>query len=129
MQRLSFTKIVRAENAHLLMAAGERTIDAISSWWVITDRHRHLHIVAAIQSQAEALGQMVFSEYTHEPAEQLTAKILHLAPAGLEHVFLSDSGSTSVEVALKMALGYWRHREEPRTASQSSKAQLSRSIA
>jgi adenosylmethionine---8-amino-7-oxononanoate aminotransferase len=109
-----FPKIARAEGAYLTTASGERIIDAISSWWVITHGHRHPHIVRAIQSQAEALDQVIFAEYTHEPAERLAEKLLALAPAGLAHVFFSDSGSTSVEVALKMALGYWRHSGEPR---------------
>ena len=112
--RGKFPTVVRAEGAYLMTATGERIIDAISSWWVITHGHRHPHIVAAIQAQAEALDQIIFAEYTHEAAEQLAAKLLHLAPQGLAHVFFSDSGSTSVEVALKMALGYWRHRGEPR---------------
>ncbi len=109
-----FPKIVRAEGAYLTTDAGERIIDAISSWWVITHGHRHPHIVAAIQAQAETLDQVIFAEYTHEAAEQLAVKLLRLAPKGLAHVFFSDSGSTSVEVALKMALGYWRHSGEPR---------------
>ena len=70
--------------------------------------------MAAIQAQAEELGQVIFAEYSHEPAERLAAKLIGLMPDGLEHVFFSDSGSTSVEVALKMALGYWRHRGRPR---------------
>jgi adenosylmethionine-8-amino-7-oxononanoate aminotransferase len=90
-------------------ADGRRIIDAISSWWVITHGHCHPKIVAAIQAQAERLDQIIFAEYTHEPAELVAAKLIALASPGLEHVFFSDSGSTSVEVALKMALGYWRH--------------------
>ena len=109
-----FPRIVRTEGAYLYTEDGRRIIDAISSWWVITHGHRHPHIVAAIQSQAETLDQLIFAEYTHEPAERLAAKLTALAPEGLEHVFYSDSGSTSVEVALKMALGYWHHNGEPR---------------
>jgi adenosylmethionine-8-amino-7-oxononanoate aminotransferase len=112
--RATFPKVVRAEGAYLTTATGERIIDAISSWWVITHGHRHPHIVAAIQAQAETLDQIIFAEYTHEPAEKLAEKLLEVAPEGLTHVFFSDSGSTSVEVALKMSLGYWRHRGDPR---------------
>jgi adenosylmethionine---8-amino-7-oxononanoate aminotransferase len=106
--------VVSAEGAYLTTREGRRVLDAISSWWVITHGHRHPHIVAAIQAQAERLDQVIFAEYTHEPAERLAGKILGMAPAGLAHVFFSDSGSTSVEVAIKMALGYWRHSGEPR---------------
>jgi adenosylmethionine---8-amino-7-oxononanoate aminotransferase len=109
-----FPTIIRAEGAYLTTARGECIIDAISSWWVITHGHRHPHIVAAIQSQAETLDQVIFADFTHESAERLAEKLLAVAPAGLKHVFFSDSGSTSVEVALKMALGYWRGRGDAR---------------
>jgi adenosylmethionine-8-amino-7-oxononanoate aminotransferase len=105
---------VRAEGAYIFTADGRRIIDAISSWWVITHGHRHPRIVAAIRDAADTLDQVIFAEYTHAPAERLAAKLLAVAPPGLAHVFFSDSGSTSVEVALKMALGYWRHGGEPR---------------
>ncbi len=109
-----FPTVVGAEGAYLTTADGRRIIDAISSWWVITHGHRHPRIVAAIRRQAETLDQIIFAEYTHEAAEQLARKLLEILPQGLAHVFFSDSGSTSVEVALKMALGFWRHRGSPR---------------
>jgi adenosylmethionine-8-amino-7-oxononanoate aminotransferase len=107
-------KVVHAEGAYLTTEGGHRVLDAISSWWVITHGHRHPHIMAAIKAQVDVLDQVIFAEYTHEPAERLAERLLAVAPEGLEHVFFSDSGSTSVEVALKMALGYWRHVGEPR---------------
>jgi len=107
-------RIVHAEGAYLTSDDGQRILDAISSWWVITHGHRHPHIVAAIKAQADRLDQIIFAEYTHEPAEQLATKLLSVVASGLRHVFFSDSGSTSVEVALKMALGYWRHTGQPR---------------
>jgi adenosylmethionine-8-amino-7-oxononanoate aminotransferase len=100
-------KIVRGDGAYLLAADGRRIIDAISSWWVVTHGHCHPHIVRAIQEQAGKLNQIIFAGYTHDPAEEVAAQLLKLAPRGLDHVFFSDSGSASVEVALKMALGYW----------------------
>ena len=108
----SFETVKRAEGAYLTLKSGRRILDAISSWWVITHGHCHPAITAAIKQQAETLDQVIFAEYTHEPAEQLAAKLIALAPPGLEHAFFSDSGSTSVEVALKMALGFWRHTRE-----------------
>jgi adenosylmethionine-8-amino-7-oxononanoate aminotransferase len=110
----TFPKVVRAEGAYLTLQGGERILDAISSWWVITHGHCHPKIIAAIRAQAEALDQVIFAEYTHEPAERVASKLIALAPLGLEHVFFSDSGSTAVEVALKMALGFWRHTGGPR---------------
>jgi adenosylmethionine-8-amino-7-oxononanoate aminotransferase len=109
------TKVVRADGAYLFTEDGRRIIDAIASWWVVTHGHCHPHIVSAIRKQAQKLNQIIFAGYTHEPAEEVAAAILKLAPRGLEYVFFSDSGSTSVEVALKMALGYWHNIGEKRT--------------
>lgn len=109
------TLIAKGTGAWLETADGRRIFDAISSWWVVTHGHRHPHIVQAIKDQADRLDQVIFAGFTHEPAEQLARRLVGLTPPGLEYVFFSDSGSTSVEVALKMALGFWRHRGEKRT--------------
>lgn len=106
--------IERAEGSALYDADGRRWLDAISSWWVVTHGHCHPHIMAAIRAQTEKLDQLIFAGWTHEPAEKLAQALVALTPAPLSHVFFSDSGSTSVEVALKMALGYWAHIGEPR---------------
>jgi adenosylmethionine-8-amino-7-oxononanoate aminotransferase len=107
-------RVTHGEGAALHTADGRRIIDAISSWWVTTHGHGHPRIVAAIQAQAAKLDQIIFAGWTHDPAEDLARALVAIMPAPLEHVFFSDSGSTSVEVALKMALGYWRNRGEPR---------------
>jgi adenosylmethionine-8-amino-7-oxononanoate aminotransferase len=112
--RPSLPKVVRAEGAYLITEDGNKILDAISSWWVITHGHCHPKIVAAIKTQAETLDQVIFAEYTHDAAEQVAARLIALTPQSLQHVFFSDSGSTSVEVALKMALGFWRHTGEAR---------------
>jgi adenosylmethionine-8-amino-7-oxononanoate aminotransferase len=104
----------RAEGAALYTSDGRRIVDAISSWWVTTHGHNHPRIVAAIAAQAAKLDQVIFAGWTHEPAETLARDLIALMPAPLSHVFFSDSGSTSVEVALKMALGYWANRGEAR---------------
>ncbi len=106
--------VERARDAILETADGRRVVDAISSWWVITHGHNHPQIVAAIQQQAERLDQVIFAGWTHEPAEMLAHSLRALMPEELEYVFFSDSGSTAVEVALKMALGTWLHRGEAR---------------
>ena len=97
----------RTEGAYLHTDRG-RLIDAVSSWWVVTHGHRHPPIMDAIRDAADRLDQVIFAGLTHEPAERLAAALVRLAPEGLSRVFYSDSGSTAVEVALKMALGYWR---------------------
>ncbi len=106
--------VTHAEGAVLHTADGRRVIDAISSWWVTTHGHNHPRIMQAVREQTEKLDQLIFAGWTHEPAETLARGLVDIMPDGLDHVFYSDSGSTSVEVALKMALGYWHNRGEPR---------------
>ena len=106
--------VVRAEGAMLHLADGSTLIDGISSWWVTTHGHCEPRIAAAIARQASQLDQLIFAAYTHEPAEEVARGLIDLAPRfdgqpALAHVFYSDSGSTAVEVALKMALGYWHN--------------------
>ncbi len=107
--------IARGEGARLYDADGNHWIDAISSWWVTTHGHAHPRIMAAIRDQSEKLDQLIFAGWTHEPAETLAAELIRITPAPLTRVFFSDSGSTSVEVALKMALGYWANVGEARS--------------
>ncbi|MEW5963353.1 MAG: adenosylmethionine--8-amino-7-oxononanoate transaminase [Pseudomonadota bacterium] len=108
-------EIARTQGAWIERPDGRRILDAISSWWVITHGHRHPHIIAAIRAASEQLDQVIFAGFTHAPAEALAHKLLAVAPDGLAHVFYSDSGSTAVEVGLKMALGSFRNRGEART--------------
>ncbi len=106
--------IVRAEDATLHADDGRSFIDGISSWWVTTHGHGNPRIMAAIAEQAQQLDQIIFAGFTHPQAEALAAGLVAMMPRPLDHVFFSDSGSTSVEVALKMALGYWANRGAPR---------------
>ena len=108
-------EIARAEGCWLEAKDGRRYLDAISSWWVITHGHCEPRIMQAIRDQTERLDQLIFAGFTHEPAETLARRLVALTPKGLDYVFYSDSGSTSVEVAIKMALGFWRNRGETRT--------------
>lgn len=108
------TLVKRGEGVWLDTEKG-RVLDAISSWWVITHGHRHPKIVEAIKRQADELDQVIFAGFTHKPAEELAAGLIEIAPKGLAHVFYSDSGSTAVEVALKMALGFWKNQNKPRS--------------
>lgn len=108
-------KVASASGAWIVTRDGQQLFDAISSWWVVTHGHCHPKIIAAIQAQAAALDQVIFAGMTHEPAENVARQLIEFTPPGLEHVFFSDSGSTSVEVAMKMALGYWRNIGETRT--------------
>ncbi|WP_432283894.1 adenosylmethionine--8-amino-7-oxononanoate transaminase [Aminobacter sp. BA135] len=107
--------IARTEGAYVETTDGKRILDAISSWWVITHGHRHPKIVEAIRNATETLDQLIFAGLTHEPAERLASALVEMAPSGLDWAFFSDSGSTSVEVALKMALGFHRNNGSPRS--------------
>jgi adenosylmethionine-8-amino-7-oxononanoate aminotransferase len=106
--------VLRGEGAWLETENG-RLLDAISSWWVITHGHRHPRIVEAVRQQIDKLDQVIFAGFTHQPAEDLARGLIEIAPNGLARVFYSDSGSTAVEVALKMALGFWKNRGRKRS--------------
>ena len=108
-------KIARAEGAWLYAEDGSRYFDAISSWWVITHGHRRPEIMQAIREATERCDQIIFAGFTHEPAERLAQRLVEITPEGLDYVFYSDSGSTCVEVAIKMALGFFRNRGDKRT--------------
>lgn len=107
-------EIVRTSGAYLETADGRRLLDGISSWWVVTHGHRQPEIVAAIEETVGRLDQVIFAGLTHAPGEELAEALVGMAPQGLTRVFYSDSGSTAVEVALKMALGYWQHEGDGR---------------
>ena len=104
-----------AKGSHLYRKDGSAILDGISSWWVITHGHCHSKIVEAVQVQAGKLEQVIFAGFTHGPAEDLTAKIMEITPDNLQHAFYSDSGSTAIEIALKMAIGYHHHRGDKRS--------------
>ena len=106
--------VTHAEGAALYTQDGRRVIDAISSWWVTTHGHCHPRIMEAIRAQTGKLDQIIFAGWTHAPAEELAERLVALMGNRLPYVFYSDSGSTAVEVALKMALGFWLNRGEPR---------------
>ena len=94
------------QGARIRLADGRELVDGIASWWCAIHGHRHPRLMEALRRQAASLPHVMFAGLTHEPAVNLAQKILSLAPPGLEHVFFSDSGSVSVEVAIKMALQY-----------------------
>lgn len=107
-------RIERGEGVYLYTAGGDRLIDAISSWWVNLHGHAHPLIAEAVAEQARKLEHVIFAGFTHEPAEELAVRLRKVLPQPLEHMFFSDDGSTAVEVALKMAVQYWRNIGKPR---------------
>lgn len=101
--------IARAEGAWLYTEDGRRILDGISSWWVNIHGHSHPKLNAALAAQARELEHVVFAGCTHQPAVELAERLIGVLPAGLARVFYSDNGSTAVEVALKLAVQYWRN--------------------
>lgn len=105
-------RAVRAEGAVIHGADGREYVDLVSSWWVNLHGHAHPAIARAIAEQAARLEQVIFADFTHEPAIRLASRVAGLLPGELDKVFFSDDGSTAVEVALKMARQFWRNSGE-----------------
>jgi adenosylmethionine---8-amino-7-oxononanoate aminotransferase len=106
-------RIRRAEGVYLETEDGWRILDAISSWWVNLHGHAHPAIAEAIADQANRLEHVLFAGFSHEPAEELAWRLGKIVPPALRHIFFSDDGSTAVEVALKMAVQFWRNTGQP----------------
>src|ERR1700757_3733689 len=107
---------VAARGAWLtLIRDGEpiQALDAMSSWWTAIHGHGHPELDAALATQLGTMNHVMFGGLTHEPAARLAELLVEITPAGLDTVFFSDSGSVSVEVAVKMALQYWRSLGRP----------------
>jgi adenosylmethionine-8-amino-7-oxononanoate aminotransferase len=103
-----------AKGASLFTADGKEILDLVSSWWTCTHGHSHPKINAALAKQAGLFEHVMFAGFTHQPAVDLATAITRLLPGDLSRVFFSDDGSTSVEVALKIAYQYWINTGEPR---------------
>ena len=99
--------ITKAKGSFLFDENNNSYIDAISSWWVNIHGHAHEYIATKIYEQALTLEHIIFAGFTHEPAVRLAERLLKILPAGFSRIFYSDDGSTSTEVAIKMAIQYW----------------------
>jgi adenosylmethionine-8-amino-7-oxononanoate aminotransferase len=106
--------VAEANGVRLRLADGTELVDGMSSWWAAIHGYAHPALDAAAREQLGRMSHVMFGGLTHEPAVVLCDRLAALAPDGLEHVFLCDSGSVSVEVAVKMCLQYWRSRGLPR---------------
>ncbi len=102
--------VAKAEGVYLEFMDGRRLIDGMSSWWSAIHGYNHPVINAAMTDQIGCMSHVMFGGLTHRPAVELAELLIDITPAGLEHVFFSDSGSVAVEVAMKMALQYWHSR-------------------
>jgi adenosylmethionine---8-amino-7-oxononanoate aminotransferase len=102
--------VVSAQGVRLKLADGRELVDGMASWWCAIHGYRHPVLDAAVRDQLGRMAHVMFGGLTHEPALRLAERLTELAPAGLERVFFADSGSVSVEVAIKMALQFQRAR-------------------
>lgn len=99
--------------SRITLADGRELIDGTASWWTACHGYNHPHIRAAVEDQLATMPHVMFGGLVHEPALRLAARLTKLLPAGFERVFFSESGSVSVEIALKIALQYWRNKGAP----------------
>ncbi|MEU2177460.1 adenosylmethionine--8-amino-7-oxononanoate transaminase [Nocardia sp. NPDC019219] len=105
--------VAAAAGTRLTLADGRELVDGMSSWWAAIHGYRHPALDAALLDQARRMSHVMFGGLTHEPAARLAELLVEATPAGLDKVFLCDSGSVSVEVAVKMCLQYWRSLGKP----------------
>ncbi|MFC7343437.1 adenosylmethionine--8-amino-7-oxononanoate transaminase [Saccharopolyspora griseoalba] len=100
--------VTGAEGSRITIEGTGPVVDAMASWWSAVHGYRHPVLDEALRAQAERMSHVMFGGLTHEPAVELARRLVEVSPAGLDRVFLADSGSVSVEVAMKMALQYQR---------------------
>src|SRR5581483_9442123 len=101
---------VRTQGSRIVLADGRELIDGVASWWTACHGYNHPHIRAALERQLALMPHVMFGGLVHEPALTLARRLAALLPGDLDRVFFSESGSVAVEIALKMALQYWRNR-------------------
>ena len=102
--------VVSAHDSILTLDDGRQLVDGTASWWSVCHGYQHPHLVDAMKTQLETLSHVMFAGLAHEPAYRLASRLAAITPEGLHRVFFSDSGSTAVEVAMKMAVQFWSNQ-------------------
>ncbi|WP_354563445.1 MULTISPECIES: adenosylmethionine--8-amino-7-oxononanoate transaminase [unclassified Rhodococcus (in: high G+C Gram-positive bacteria)] len=103
-----------AAGVRLRLSDGRELVDGMSSWWAAVHGYRHPVLDAAVRDQLGKMSHVMFGGLTHQPAARLAELLVSITPDGLDKVFFADSGSVSVEVAVKMCIQFWRSRGLPR---------------
>jgi len=109
---ISSHHVISAEGVYLNLDNGKKVIDGMSSWWSVIHGYNNQRLNEAIKTQLDQMSHVMFGGLTHDPAIKLGQKLIEITPKALTKVFFADSGSISVEVALKMALQYWHQKGE-----------------
>lgn len=107
------TPVESASGVRIRLSDGRELIDGMASWWSVIHGYNHPRLNAAAHGQIDRMSHVMFGGITHEPAIELARKLVEMTPAGLDRVFLADSGSVSAEVSMKMAIQYWHARGKP----------------
>ncbi len=102
--------VISTDGVRIQLEDGRELIDGIASWWSACHGYNHPHIISEMQKQLKQMPHIMFAGLAHEQAYKLAKRLADITPKGLEKVFFSDSGSTSIEVALKMAAQYWHNK-------------------
>ncbi|MGM0525417.1 MAG: adenosylmethionine--8-amino-7-oxononanoate transaminase [Pseudomonadota bacterium] len=102
-----------AAGCELKLSSGERLVDGMSSWWAAIHGYNNSRLNQAAHQQIDRMSHVMFGGLTHQPAVTMVQQLTQLTPAGMDRVFIADSGSVSVEVAIKMSLQYWVSRQRP----------------